>query len=447
MAKRRTGVFSMDIDREYPMIVSGNVNSLYDTEGNEYIDAAGGPIMVNMGYGNQYIIDAIKKQYDEIPFVYRVYSQTPILLEASEMFREFAENDFDKMTFCAGGSEATELAMKAARTYHVDNGEGRREKIISRWMSYHGNTNGALSVSGSLMRRKMFEHNLVHDPHIAPAYCYRCWFGKTEGHCNLECAQALEEAIRMGGPETVSAFIAEPISGSTLSAAVPPEGYFPKIREICDRYGVLLILDEVMTGIGRTGEKFAYKHFGIKPDIIAMGKGLGGGYFPIGGIALSEKIIDAMLKGMGFFPSGHSWLGNPLASAACKATLEYIEQNDLIGRSAARGVYFKERLREVILPHPTVGDIRGLGLMVGVEFVKDKGTKEVLDPALHFYAQLQNEATAQYMFIQTSGGADRGIGGDQILFGPAFTSTEKDIDRIVERFDSALAVCEKRIGY
>jgi adenosylmethionine-8-amino-7-oxononanoate aminotransferase len=281
--------------------------------------------------------------------------------------------------------------------------------------------------------------------HIAPAYCYRCWFKRNPESCDLECAQALENEIMCQGPHTVAAFIAEPVSGMSLCAAHPREDYFKRIREICDRFGVLLILDEVMTGFGRTGKWFGYEHFDTPPDIMALGKALGGGYFPVGAAAVSAKVYEGIAQKSGVFGAGFTWGGNPLAAAVVCKAIDYLKEHALVERCAEMGEYLAQRMEE-LRAHPTVGDIRGKGLMRGIEFVQDKDTKTPLDPQLMFWVQLAREALDQGMFIESSGGCDRGQAGDMMMFGPPFIVTKEEIDEMVGVFDSVLSTVEKRIG-
>jgi adenosylmethionine-8-amino-7-oxononanoate aminotransferase len=351
----------------------------------------------------------------------------------------------DKAFFVSGGSEATELCVKLARKYHLDNGEPSRYKVISRWHAYHGMTNGALSWSGMYNRRKDYQPYLRDFYHIAPAYCYRCWFHLTPESCDLECAHTLDDIIQIEGPETVSAFIAEPISGTSLCAAVPREGYFEKIREICDRYGVLVILDEVMNGFGRTGKMFAHQHFNVTPDILAIGKGLSGGYYAIAGAMINAKMADTIADNSGNFGPGHTYAGNPLGCAVSLKNIEYMEKHRLVERCAKMGDYAFKKL-EALRRHPTVGDIRGKGLQIGIEFVKDKKTKETLDPKLNFNQKLHDVAMSLGLVIQASYGCNRGHSGDMLQLGPPFIITEDQINDVVDILDKSISKVEKEIG-
>ncbi len=441
MTAARSSVLHVFMNREYPSIVRAQGIYLFDDQGKRYIDAAGGPILCNLGHGLDEMADVIRDQAKRASFVYRIDFTTPQLEEAAQKVSRVSGGVLDKIFFVSGGSEAVEMAVKIARSYHLDNNDPARCKIISRWQSYHGMTNGALSWSGHTKRRSPYQPYLADFSHIAPAYCYRCWFNKTPETCNLECAEALENEILCQDPGTVAAFLAEPVSGMSLCGAYPRLDYFRKIREICDRYGVLLILDEVMTGFGRTGRWFAYEHFGVEPDIIALGKGLGGGYFPIGAAACTARVAQTMERNSGMFMAGFSWAGNPMAAAVASKTVDYLEEHDLVARSAEMGEYFKSGL-EKLAAHPSVADVRGLGLMVGVELVKDKSTKKPYAPEVQFCGRVAHAALKRGLFIEAGNGCDRGRAGDMIMFGPPFIISREDIDETLEILDRALTEAE-----
>jgi adenosylmethionine-8-amino-7-oxononanoate aminotransferase len=374
--------------------------------------------------------EALMEQMGRVAYVYRLDFTTPVLEEAAAKVSEATNGWMDKVFFVSGGSEATESAVKLARKYHMERGEPGRYKVISRWLSYHGMTMGALAWSGMPGRRAEFGPYLLETGHIAPAYCYRCWFDREPGRCGLECAHALEREILLQGPQSVAAFIAEPVSGMGLCAAHPPDEYWGIIRDICDRYGVLLILDEVMTGFGRTGKWFAYMHSGVKPDILALGKGLGGGYFPLGAAAVTAEIADAIAKGSGSFTAGHTWAANPMGAAVVSRTIDVLRRDQLVERAAELGLYLGQKLG-TLADHPLVGDIRGRGLMWGVELVGDKKTKEPCDPGKKLYQHLAAECIRQGLYLLTSGGCDQGRAGDILMLAPAFIAAREHIDEIV----------------
>lgn len=439
-------VLNADFFREYPRISHGKGIFMYDEQGEPYLDGASGPVLCSLGHGLSFMGDVLKEQSDKLAFAHRDDCITSVLEESCTKVIEASEHDMSKVFYVAGGSEANEIAIKLARKYHLFKGNKGKFKVISRWQSYHGSSMGVLALSGFTKRRSGYEPYLKEFGHIPPAYCYRCWYGKDPSSCNLECAQALENEILCQGPETVSAFIAEPVSGMSLCGAEPAPGYFKKIREICDKYDVLLILDEVMTGIGRTGKYFAYKHYDVVPDMVSMGKAISGGYFPLGAVACNDKVYQSMYENKGSFPPGYSWSGNPLGAAVAVKTFEYLEENDLVGRVAELGDYLKKKMEE-LYSHPTVGDVRGRGFMIGIEFVKDKKTREPFDPCVKFAGQLNEEALNQKMIIETSSGCNRGQSGDCMMAAPAFIITKDEIDQLVARIDSVITNVEKRNGY
>lgn len=445
--KKENNVLSLDFFREYPRITSGKGIYMYTEDGTEIIDGASGPVLVCLGHGITEMGDVMKAQSDKVAFVHRDDCITPILEESCAKISEISGHQLTKIFQVSGGSEANEIAIKLARKYHLYKGNPGKYKIISRWQSYHGISNGALSISGFSKRRSGYEPYLTDFGKIPPAYCYRCWFGKECGSCNLECAQALETQILVEGPETVAAFFAEPISGMSICAAEPAEGYFKKIREICDKYDVLMVMDEVMTGIGRTGKYFAFQHYGVLPDIVSMGKALSGGYFPLGAVGISDKVYKPMVDAKGSFPPGYSWSGNPMGAAVSLKALEYLEKYNLVEQSARMGAYLRQQLEEKLYKHPTVGDIRGRGLMIGIELVKNKETKECFPVGVGYSAQMNAEALRQNMLIESSSGCNKGQSGDTLMIAPAFVVTKEEIDKIVDRLENVITVVEKKNGF
>jgi len=445
MSNKKSHVLKSFMNRVYPTIVRAEGIYLYDDQGKRYIDSSGGPIMCNLGHGLDEMADVLRDQAKKVDYVYRSDFTSQPLEDATAKICEATGWAMDKVFMVSGGSEATESAVKLARKYHIDRGVSSKYKIISRWLSYHGMTMGALSWSGMTGRRADYVPMLKDYSHIAPAYCYRCWFKKRPESCDLECAQALENEIMCQGPETVAAFIAEPVSGMSLCGAAPRKDYFNRVREICDRYNVLLILDEVMTCFGRTGKWFGFEHFDVTPDIMTMGKALGGGYYPVGAAAVTTEVYQTIAEKSGVFGAGFTWACNPMASAVVSRAIDYLKEHDLVNRCAEIGEYLARGLED-LRSHPTVGDIRGKGLMRGIEFVKDKKTKEPIDPKTMFFSQLAHEALNQGMFIEASGGCDRGQAGDMMMFGPPFITTREQIDEMVGLFDEVLSVLEKRIG-
>jgi len=355
-----------------------------------------------------------------------------------------APDNMKRVYFLSGGSEAVETAVKMARQYQVDRGKPMKYKVISRWTSYHGNTLGALALSGHTGRRRYYQPLIRHTPHIAPAYCYRCPCGRKPESCALECADELEKTILYEGPDSISAFMAEPVVGATAGALVPKDGYFQRIREICDRYDVLLIVDEVMTGLGRTGRNFAVDHWGVKPDMIVCAKGLGAGYYPVFCVITTAAVHTAIKQGNGNFVHGHTYSQNPLACATALAVLDYIEKHDLVRRSAMLGTYLLEKL-QLLYRHNIVGDVRGLGLFAGVEFVRDRKTKEPFPPARKVNALVSNLAFDKGLIVYPGGGGADGVNGDHVLIAPPFIITEREIDKMVAILDEAVGEVSSKL--
>lgn len=433
--------------KEYKTIEYGEGVYLYDTEGNCYLDAAGGVGVVNCGHAVPEIIDKMYAQAKKVSFTYNG-------LVANEPQNELAER-LSKLTpkgmgetrsfFCSGGSEATETALKIAREYHIEKGNISKYKVISRWLSYHGNTIGSLSMTGRRSWRASYEPYMLNFPHISPPYCYRCWYNKKYPNCNLECAHELERVIDFEGSDTISAFIAEPIIGTTLTGVTPPPEYYEIIRSICDKYDVVMIADEVITGIGRTGKNFGIDNWGISPDIIATGKGLSSGYAPLAAVILREKIWKTFSENSGLFKPSFTFAGNPLACSVGVAVLDYIKENDLIYRSEKMGKIFKQKLK-TLEEIPIVGDIRGEGLLLGIEFVKNKETKEPFPAEEKIAQKIVEEAFDRgVLIIPGVQGTKDSVNGDHIQITPPYIITEEEIDIVVNNLrDSILAVSEGR---
>lgn len=426
-------------DEKLITLTGGEGIYVWDESGKRYIDGSGGPICVGIGYGVREVLEAVQRQMMRIPFAHSSHFTAESVLECAEKLVSMAPKGLTRVFFTSGGSEATEAAAKMARQYHLERGEPSRYKIVARWQSYHGNTLGALSMSGNIARRRRYEPMLIDFPHIPPAYCYRCWFGKTRGECGLECAWALEWAIKASGPEHVAAFIAEPVVGATLGTVPAPEGYFKVIREICDKYGVLFIADEVMTGFGRTGRNFGIEHWGVKPDIIATAKGISSGYMPLGAVIASEEVYSAFREP---FAHGHTFGSHPVACAAGAAVIEYIKKHGLVERSAELGRHLLSRLMG-LMEHPTVGDVRGLGLFAGVEFVRDKESKEPLPPEARFSGRVMERCLKNGLIIYPGSGGVDGVRGDHIQVAPPLIVTEDQIGEIVELLDRSLWEAER----
>lgn len=444
MKKFEDHIFHRNLRKEYPVVDRGTGIYLFDRQGKKYIDGSGGAAVVGIGHGVKEITEAMIRQAEKVSFAHSSQFTSQAALDLAEKLVQLAPPGLSRVYFLSGGSEAVETAIKMARQYQVERGKPQKYKVISRWTSYHGNTLGALALSGHTGRRNYYQPLIQHTPHIQPAYCYRCPFGLHPTNCALPCAQDLERTILYEGPESVSAFIAEPIVGATAGALVPPAGYFQKIRAICDLYDILFIADEVMTGIGRTGKNFGIDHWQVTPDIIVVGKGLSSGYTPIAAVIVKEELHRVIKEGSGAFVHGHTYSQNPLSCAIACAVLDYLHQHELISRSAQRGEYFLKVLAS-LLSHEIVGDVRGKGLFAGIEFVKDKNSKEPFPPQMKLNALLAHKAFEKGLITYPGGGGADGIKGDHLLLAPPFIITEEEIDCIVSILEQTISEVSRKI--
>ena len=437
-------VFYRSLRKYYPTADRGEGIYIYDTEGKQYIDGSGGAAVVGIGHGVEEITEAMIRQAEKISFSHGSQFTSQAAIDLASKLVQLSPKGLTRVYFLSGGSEAVETAVKMARQYQVERGKPEKYKVISRWTSYHGNTLGALALSGHTGRRRYYLPLLQHTPHIAPAYCYRCSFGLEPERCDLECALDLEKTILYEGPDSVSAFMAEPIVGATAGALVPKDGYFQKIREICDHYDMLLIVDEVMTGLGRTGKPFGIDHWNVIPDMIVASKGLSSGYTPIFVVIAKEEIHRTIREGSGAFVHGHTYNQNPLSAAIACAVIDYLLRHDLISRSAQMGEYFVRSLQS-LRHHEFVGDVRGKGLFAGIEFVKDKRTKEPFDPKLRLSVLIGNRAFEKGLITYPGGGGADGIKGDHLLLAPPFIITEGEMDKVVSILDETFAEISREL--
>ncbi|MBS1253677.1 MAG: Putrescine--pyruvate aminotransferase [Anaerolineales bacterium] len=421
-----------------PTISHGEGVYLWDTAGKRYIDASGGAVVVNVGHGVQEIADAIGEQAAQVGFAHGTMFTSRPLEELADHLAERLPIPDARMFFMTSGSEANETAIKLARQTQIARGEPSRYKVIGRWGSYHGATLGTLAITGKPSMRRHYAPMFTDMPHIPPVYCYRCPFGLTYPECGLRCAGALEDEIKRQGPKTVAAFIAEPISGATLGAVVPPGEYWPRIREICDKYGVLLIADEVMTGMGRTGAWFAVEHWGISPDILCLGKGVSGGYQPLSITAARGDLVDLVWEKLGDFNHGGTYSHQPVAAAAGLATVQYLEDRDLIARSKQMGELLSQKLHTEFDDHPHVGDVRGRGLMRAIELVADRESKGPFPASQYLASRVFDKAFANGLIVYAMSGCVDGIAGDHVMVAPPFVAEEDQLDEIVARLRTAV---------
>ncbi|MBI2154946.1 MAG: aspartate aminotransferase family protein [Candidatus Rokubacteria bacterium] len=420
----------------YPEIVRGEGVYLYDREGRRYLDGSSGAIVVTVGHGVPEIAEAIREQAGRLAYVHGTeFTSTP-MEELAALLTPRAPVDDARLFLVAGGSEATETAIKLARQYHVARDEPGRYKIVFRWPSYHGATLGALSISGRPSLRTAFAPLLHEMPGIPAPYAYRCALPGCGPACSLECARALETTLKAEGPDTVAAFIAEPVIGASAGAVVPPPEYYHLVREICDRYGVLFIADEVMTGMGRTGKWFGIEHWGVRPDVITTGKGLTSGYLPGGAVLVKGEIVEALKAGGGFH-HGFTYSHHPVVAAVGLAVVRYVERHGLVERARVQGAYLQQRLQR-LLDLPAVGDVRGLGLMAAVELVQDRKSKAPYPADARLAQTVQAEALRRGVNVYASGGQVDGA-GDLVMVGPPLTIEREQIDEVVAVLGDAIA--------
>ncbi len=422
-----------------PVAVSGHGMFVRDADGNEYLDACGGAAVSCLGHGHPDVLAAMHEQTDRLAYAHTsFFTSEPAEALADQLVRT-APAGLSHVYFVSGGSEAVEAALKLARQYYVEIGQPERSRFVARRQSYHGNTLGALAVGGNAWRRRQFAPLLIDVDHVSPCYAYREQRADESAETyGARLAQELDDKIREVGPGRVLAFVAETVGGATAGALVPAPGYLRAVREVCDRHGCLLILDEVMCGMGRTGTLHACEQEGVTPDLLVIAKGLGGGYQPIGAMLAHARIVDALSAGSGFFQHGHTYLGHPVACAAALAVQRVIERDGLLARVRERGRELRERMAQAFAAHPHVGDIRGRGLFWGIELVADRDTKAPFDPAAQLHARVKREAMARALMTYPMGGTIDGRSGDHILLAPPFIAEPQHLELIVERLSAAI---------
>lgn len=439
-------IFHRTLRAHWPKISHGRGIYLYDTEGREYIDACAGVHVVSIGHAVPEIVEAMADQASRVSFTYGRFLTQPQIDLADNIVAQTPAG-LNRVFFISGGSEATEAAMKIARTYHVETGNPEKYRIISRWQSWHGNTIGAMSMSGRTAWRKDYGPYVQNFPHISPPIPYHCAYCQRHGACTLQCADELERVIHQEGAHNIAAFIAEPILGTSAAGVTPPPDYYPRIREICDRHNILMIVDEVVTGFGRTGIEFAIQHWGVTPDIICTGKGLSSGYTPIAATVTHERIYDAIYQKAKSFVHGHTYGGNPLSCAVALAVQHYVQQHDLVARCAQMGELMLARLKP-LEELPIVGEVRGKGLLIGIEFVADKESHAPFDPGLGITARVVDKAFEQGVLVMPGApGLVDGVAGDHIAISPPFTVTEDQVQQVVDVLAASIHTVAGELGY
>ena len=427
-------IFPRHTKSSLPIAVKGEGSYIFDDSGKSYLDASGGAAVSCLGHAHPTVIKALHRQLDELTYAHTSFFTSEQAEKLADRLCLEAPKGIDRVYLVSGGSEAIEAALKLARQYYVEKGEPNRKAIIARQQSYHGNTLGALAAGGNKWRREQFAPLLIDTHHIAPCFAYR---GKNESEDDFDYGQRvaneLEHKLLELGPNTVMAFIAEPVVGATAGAVTAVDGYFRRIREICDKYGVLLILDEVMCGMGRTGYLYACEHDETRPDIICIAKGLGAGYQPIGAMLCSSEIYAIIENGSGFFQHGHTYLGHPMAAAAANAVLDVLIDQNLLSDVRPKGDALENLLHSKFNQHPHIGDIRGRGLFRAIELVEDRDTKAPFDPELKIAAKIKKSAQNNGLLCYPMSGTIDGKLGDHVLLAPPFVISNNELDELVHK--------------
>lgn len=430
-------VFQRRLDKKLPLAVRAEGVWITDESGNRYLDASGGPICVNIGHGRKRVARAMAEQAETLAYVHGTMFTSEPVEQLAERLSFHAGRQLDRFYFLSSGSEAVEASIKLARQIQTARGNPQKYRVLSRWNSYHGATLGALSVTGKPSMRAPFLPMLsAAFRHIPPPYCYRCTYDLAPQSCGMRCAHALEEAILLEGKESIAAFLAETIGGATIGAIVPPADYYPVIESICRTYGILLILDEVMSGMGRTGKWFGFHHYDVHPDIITLGKGLNGGYAPLSAVGCKTRDLEVLLDHTGNFVHGHTFSHHAVAAAAALSVVQIMEEEELVERADRMGNVFESKLQR-LLDHPHVGDIRGIGMMRAVEFVQDKKTKTPFPREAkvteRLFEHLMQQGMISYKCIGFAGGR-----GDAIMLSPPYIVTESELHWIVDTLEKAI---------
>jgi len=444
--KAESHVLHRQLRGQYPIAVHASGCTITDAAGKTYLDASGGAAVSCLGHGHPDVLAAMHAQIDRIAYAHTSFFSTEVAEQLADRLVAYAPADISHVYLVSGGSEAMEAALKLARQYFVETGEPQRSRFIARNASYHGNTLGALAVGGNKWRRQQFAPLLIDVEHVAPTYAYRDQRAdETLERYGERLARELEQAIARIGGANVIGFVAETVGGATAGCLTAPPGYFRRVREICDRNGILLILDEVMCGMGRTGTLHACEQEGIAPDLMAIAKGLGGGYQPIGAVMVGSRVIDAIAAGSGFFQHGHTYIGHPVACSAALAVQTVLERDALVPRCAEQGRKLRARLALAFERHPHVGDVRGRGLFIALELVRDRAGKEPFDPAAKLHAKVKRAALDAGLLCYPIGGTIDGVRGDHVLLAPPFIVTDDELDQIVARLARALDVAVAQV--
>ncbi|MFY4776856.1 aspartate aminotransferase family protein [Metabacillus sp. RGM 3146] len=431
------------LDESYPMVSHGKGVYLYDMHGKDYLDASSGAVTCSIGHGVKEVIEAMNEQSQKVSFVYRSQFTSKAGELLAKKIASLMPGDLNWSFFVNSGSEAVETAMKIALQYWQEKGNFKKTAILSRWNSYHGITLGGLSLSGFPERRNRFENWMVFTPSVSPPYCYRCPMHQSYPGCKLQCADELETAINRIGADNIAAFIAEPVIGAAGAAISPPDGYYQKIRQICDEYNILFIADEVMSGTGRTGKMLALEHWGVIPDIAALGKGLAAGYSPIAAAIVSDKVMGPIQNGTKSIMSGHTYSANPQAAAAALAVLSYMEQKKLMESVMEKGDYLKQNLMDWKERFSFIGDVRGKGLLLGVEVVKCRTKKAPFSKSDNITSKLVKRAAEKGLLIYPSNAGIGGKAGNGLIIAPPLTIKKSEMDELLARLKNVFIEFQK----
>ena len=438
-------VFHRTPKHTYPTAVRGEGVYLYDRDGKRYLDASAGAAVSCLGHSDRAVIEAINGQLEKLPYAHTSFFTNEPMEALAEALVAGAPKPLEKVYFSSGGSEAIEAALKMARQYFVEKGEPQRAHVIARRQSYHGNTLGALAIGGNVWRRKAYGPLLIEATHVSPCYAYRGMnAGETQAAYADRLANELELEVQKLGGDRVIAFVAETVVGATLGAVPPVRDYFRRVREICDRHGILLILDEVMCGMGRCGTMWAFEQEGVVPDLVAIAKGLGAGYQPIGATLVGKHIYDAIVGGSGFFQHGTTYLGHAAACAGALAVQKRLREDGVLARVQPMGALLEKALRAAFGDHPNVGDIRGRGLFWGMELVEDRATKKPFDPARRIHARVKQEALDAGLLCYPMGGTVDGVLGDHVLLAPPFIIEPAQLEELIDKLKKAIANAIRR---
>jgi adenosylmethionine-8-amino-7-oxononanoate aminotransferase len=437
-------LFPRNFLKTTPQAVRGEGCFIFTADGRRFLDAAGGAAVVTIGHGVESVARAIGIQAERLAYVHSTQFETAPAAELARRLLELAPSTFrnGRVYLTSGGSESTESAIKLCRQYFLERGEKERYRIVSRHQSYHGATLGALTVSGNVRRREPFAPLLAEWGHVPPCYCYRCPMGLEYPSCNVDCADELDRMLQRENPKSIAAFILEPVSGATLGAVPPPEGYMQRIAEICRSHGILLIADEVLTGMGRTGKVFAMEHWGVKPDIILVGKGIASGYAPLGAVLVNETVAGGFERGSGVFVHGFTYDAHPMASAAGVAVLDYIRDKKLFERVAPAGKELLAAL-EPLKQLSVVGDVRGMGLLIGIEFVRNRETREPYPPEAQVSRRVADDLLEAGVVVYPMQGSVDGWRGDHLMIAPPFTISTPQIEMLAKALQDAIGDLEK----